>query len=250
MLSGYCFGAWPGAVVSYIASLTGAVSVFLLSRAYLRGYISSFFERSPSFKRVVRAIERRPNVLFLVRLAPYPYNVMNVLLAASPTLSLRTYTTCTGLALFKVIIHTTIGASIHSFSHQGSNGKTPATGEPGGDTSDGSQPEEDDEGESTTMSRALQIGGIVLCVGVFLYISWVARRAVDNEAEDEESDSQNAEEREAFLESGARPNSSEMTEANLGREPRSIARMSIAEDATADIVVVPTPTPSPRPQGA
>ncbi|KAH7100553.1 hypothetical protein BKA62DRAFT_705771, partial [Auriculariales sp. MPI-PUGE-AT-0066] len=119
-LSGYCFGALPGAVISYIASLSGAVAVFLLSRAYLKEHILSFFDRSPTFKRV--------GARHRAALAPYPFNVMNVLLAASPTLTLRTYTICTALALFKVIIHTTIGASIHSFSHHGSSGAVPTNG--------------------------------------------------------------------------------------------------------------------------
>jgi hypothetical protein len=34
--------------------------------------------------------------------------VMNCLLAASSTLTLKTYTVCTALSLFKVIIHTSL----------------------------------------------------------------------------------------------------------------------------------------------
>jgi len=173
VLSGYCFGALPGAVISYCAALSGALVVFLLSRAYLRAYIGTMFARSTSLKRVVRAIEKRPKILFLVRLAPYPYNIMNVLLAASPTLTLQTYTICTALSLFKVIIHTTIGASIHSFAtkHQ--------------------------EEKNNPWTRVWTGVGIALCVGLFIYLAWIARRAVDEELEGEAG--VNGEESEAFL---------------------------------------------------
>lgn len=165
-LSGYCFGAMTGAVISYFAALSGALVVFLLSRTFLRWHIARLISHSPSFKRILRAIEKRPSLLFLIRLAPYPYNVMNVLLASSPRLTLTTYTACTALSLLKVIIHTSIGASIHSFAdyHMREGAK-----------------DEDDSG----LGRAWTIIGITLCLMLFMYLSWVARRAVD-ELDDED----------------------------------------------------------------
>ncbi|KAJ3729027.1 hypothetical protein DFJ43DRAFT_1000991 [Lentinula guzmanii] len=167
ILSGYTFGPWTGAVISYFAALSGALVVFLLSRTLLRESISRWLSSTCTLKRVVRAIEKRPKLLFLIRLAPYPYNVMNCLLAASPTLTLRTYTLCTALSLFKVIIHSSLGASIHSFkdyhmvlSH------------------------EKEESHADTMARMWTIFGIALCVAIFVYLSYVARKAVDEELED------------------------------------------------------------------
>jgi uncharacterized membrane protein YdjX (TVP38/TMEM64 family) len=143
---------------------------------------------------VVRAVEKRPKLLFLVRLAPYPYNVMNCLLAASPTLTLKTYTLCTAASLFKVIIHTSLGASIHSFKEY--NTAAPA---------DGATEPEDATG-ADAVARMWTIGGVLLCVAIFVYLSVVARRAVDEELGDEVGD---AEETAGFLanadvESGAR----------------------------------------------
>lgn len=92
---------------------------------------------------------------------------------------MRTYVICTGLSLFKVIVHTSIGAGIRSF----------------GAKKEGDQVEEDD-----TWSRVWTIGGILLCIALFVYLSWVARRAVDDELEDEsEFPRSAAEERVAFL---------------------------------------------------
>ena len=141
----------------------------------------------------------------MVRLAPYPYNVMNALLAASPTLTFRTYTLCTALSLFKVIIHTTIGASIHSFADYHLH-KTPSSSDPPidrqdptGDDGDGASAGEDDGG--ALLSRISAIVGIVLCVGVIVYLSWVARKAVGEELEDDEALAHDSEETELFLDS-------------------------------------------------
>ena len=138
----------------------------------------------------------------MVRLAPYPYNVMNALLAASPTLTFKTYTLCTALSLFKVIIHTTIGASIHSFAGYHLH-KTPGSPDsptegqvPSGDGGDGA-PAGDDE--SSLLSRISAIVGIVLCIAIFIYLSWVARKAVGEELEDYEVPAHDPDETELFL---------------------------------------------------
>ncbi|KAG0705495.1 hypothetical protein DFH29DRAFT_906824 [Suillus ampliporus] len=179
-LSGYTFGPWIGAAISYCAALSGAVVVFWLSRTFLREPIARWLTSTRALCRAVRAVERRPQLLFLVRLAPYPYNVLNALLAATPALTMRTYVICTALSLFKVIVHTSIGAGIRSFSAKKE-----------GDT----QEEEDD-----TWSRVWTIGGILLCIALLVYISLVARRAVDDELDDElEFSGSASEERVAFL---------------------------------------------------
>lgn len=184
-------------MISYFAALSGAICVYALCRTFFRETIASWLSKTTSIKRVVRAIEKRPKLLFMVRLAPYPYNVMNALLAASPTLTLKTYTVCTGLSLFKVIIHTTIGASLHSFAGYHLH-KTPDSS---GSPTDGQDPTSggggDDEG--ALLSRVSAVVGIVLCIAIIVYLSWVARRAVDEELEEDEAAAHNPEETELFL---------------------------------------------------
>jgi hypothetical protein len=140
-------------------------------------------------KRVIRAIDKRPKLLFLIRLAPYPYNVMNALLAASPTLTLQTYTLCTALSLFKVIIHSSLGASILSFRDYHMV------------TEDDGQPSQ--QNRADTVARTWTIFGIALCVVIFIYLSYVARKAVDEELDGEcvlrRSEDGDEEETEAFL---------------------------------------------------
>jgi len=177
ILSGYTFGPWTGAIISYCAALSGALTVFILSRTFLRNSISRWLTCAITIKRVVRAIEKRPKLLFLIRLAPYPYNVMNCLLAASSTLTLKTYTVCTALSLFKVIIHTSLGASIHSFKDY----HVENPGRPGNAT----ELVPEDEDGANTVARMWTIIGVTLCVAIFVYLSYVARKAVDDELDDE-----------------------------------------------------------------
>ncbi|KAH9077432.1 hypothetical protein EDB83DRAFT_2349995 [Lactarius deliciosus] len=163
VLSGYTFGAWAGAVLSYCAALTGAFVVFMLSRYLFRELITRWLSNATSVKRVLHI----------------HYNVMNCLLGASPTLTLRTYLLCTALSLFKVIIHTTLGSSIHSFARYHVQPQDAITdGEPSPSPSDGDTAPEEDE---NPVGLYVKVAGIVLAVGVFIYISVVARKAINEE---------------------------------------------------------------------
>ncbi|KAG7097141.1 hypothetical protein E1B28_004519 [Marasmius oreades] len=183
ILSGYTFGPWIGATISYLAALTGALTVFIVSRTLLRRQISDWLDNACSMKRVVCAIEKRPKLLFLIRLAPYPYNVMNCLLAAAPSLTLRTFTVCTAMSLFKVIIHTSLGASIHSFKdYHVSNGSGVNSTTPARPGSNSGTFEQDATGAGD-VARIWTIGGVVLCVSILVYLSYVARKAINEELE-------------------------------------------------------------------
>ena len=178
ILSGYTFGAWTGGVVSYFSALAGAIFVFWVSRAIpsLRCAITSCMSRSRGLQRVVKAISKRPSLLFLVRLAPYPYNVLNALLAGCPGLTFQTYTYCTALSLLKVLIHTSVGAGIKNFAEY----HTPSN-------TDGSQLVEEAKDDSADWLHQMStILGIALCIIIAVYLTYVARKAVDEELEDDE----------------------------------------------------------------
>jgi uncharacterized membrane protein YdjX (TVP38/TMEM64 family) len=163
ILAGYTYGAVSAFVISYLASLFGAFFVFQFSRVYLRaGTATHAFPQS--LRRVVRAIEKKPSLLFLIRLAPYPYNVLSYLLGAGSNINIGQYMTCTAVSLFKIIVHTTIGSEIHNFANYHV------------------QPQDGDNAETTqgnAMGRYWTIFGIILCVVLFVYLWVVARRAVD-----------------------------------------------------------------------
>ena len=159
VLSGFAFGMWQGFVVSYVAALSGAAAVFLLSRTYLHTWMMRVLAHAGGLQRVVHAIELRPQLLFLVRLAPYPYNLLNMLLASSHILSFRTYLSCTALALPKLLVHTSIGASIENWTtNRASN-------------------------DAYTVRHMAGLCGMVLCVGIFIYLHHVTSRAVNDSLE-------------------------------------------------------------------
>lgn len=79
--------------------------------------------------------------------------------------------------MFKVIIHTSLGASIHSFADHHVKPR------PDGSSGEVEFVEPEDE---SALAHYSTIGGILLCVGILIYLSYVARKAVDEELEDDE----------------------------------------------------------------
>ncbi|KAN0064199.1 hypothetical protein ACQY0O_003366 [Thecaphora frezii] len=168
ILCGFTFGLWQGFIISYVSALLGAIVVFLLSRSLLKDWMVGLLNQSGGLKKVVRAIEKQPKLLFLVRLAPYPYNLMNTLLASSQTLTLKTYITCTGLALPKLLVHTGVGTSIKDFAaYNGVKGE--------GATDEDAAASHSAE----TVKHVFGLVGVGLCFGIFIYLLQVARKAVD-----------------------------------------------------------------------
>lgn len=174
VLSGFAFGMWQGFVVSYVAALLGALTVFSLSRSFLHGWMTRLLRASGGLSKVVRAIEKQPRLLFLVRLAPYPYNLLNTLLASSTVLTLRTYMLCTACALPKLMVHTALGASIKSFAQYHA---PPSSGNMGVLVAETHEPEKE---RAETVRQVASFVGIALCIGIFFYIYHVTSRAVDD----------------------------------------------------------------------
>jgi hypothetical protein len=103
---------------------------------------------------------------------------MNVLLASSSSLSLACYFWCTALALPKLVVHVSIGTTLHNFASAHPNGAHEA----------GSAEEEAREAEGRRTKSIAGIIGIALCLGVLFYLLYVARKAVDEFDEDEDDD--------------------------------------------------------------
>ena len=88
--------------------------------------------------------------------------------------TLPVYFWATAISLFKIALYTWVGGRIHSFSHHAAN------------VVDGTLPP--DEAEADHVARLWTFGGIALCLGIFVYLSIVARRAVDEELDGEEEE--------------------------------------------------------------
>lgn len=169
MLAGYTYGPITAFFISYAASLFGALIVFLIFRHFVPANVATSL-LPPSLKRVVRAIEQRPSIFLLIRVAPYPYNVLNAVLGSSSTMTLTRYIGTTACSLLKVIVHTSLGSEIRSFKdlHAGKNSDDP------------------DAKKEISWGEIWTGFGIFLCVVLFIYLSFVARRAVDEQLDDDE----------------------------------------------------------------
>ena len=128
---------------------------------------------SPTSMSLLQIIPAKPHLLLLIRIAPYPYNLLNVILASSPSLSLRTYTGCTAISLLKVILHTWFGSGIHDISELH---RAPPPGHPHGighGHSDHDLPDPRDD-----VKFYWTWGGLGLCVVLFVYLHHVAKKAL------------------------------------------------------------------------
>ncbi|WRT68992.1 uncharacterized protein IL334_005974 [Kwoniella shivajii] len=202
VLSGYTFGVWEGFLISYAASLFGAVLVFGVSRVWLRDVIGRCLSSSPTSSTLLSLLSSHPHLLLLIRIAPYPYNLLNVILASSPSLSLRTYTACTALSLCKLVLHTWIGAGIHNLSTAYGHNLSDSdkqNGETSDEDSEGHWPSphlpppphyhfhgnhgnEHGHGEWSNNREDIKAYstwfGIALCIGLFCYLTYIAKKAV------------------------------------------------------------------------
>lgn len=217
MLTGYTWGTWTGFYLSYSSSLFGAVFVYFISRHFFGQTLVSLLTHMPTFARTVRAVSRNPKLLFLVRLAPYPYNVMNVLLAACPGLRWRTYVGCTALSLLKVVVHTSIGSGIRSFKdyHAHDGPETELT---------------EDEQRSREIARWSTIIGVILCLLILAYLGYITRKAVDGELEDEDLYDAPAD---SLLPIYRRPNDAPLSPPYSARSARHTREPSTAEERVA-----------------
>ncbi|KAE8543487.1 hypothetical protein D1P53_000201 [Cryptococcus gattii VGV] len=205
ILSGYTFGVWQGFLVSYLASLSGAIVVFLASRKMLRDTIVKSLASSSVSMSLLHILPTHPHLLLLIRIAPYPYNLLNVILASSPTLTLQTYAGCTAVSLCKLVLHTWIGSGIHDLSQSYGHGQGKAQeGFKEGDEIDAQDPDSAtvqpaQEGDTQAAKTWTTWAGIVLCIALFFYLTHFAKQAIKKaQAEQAEMEEREREEREGL----------------------------------------------------
>ncbi|KAG0053086.1 hypothetical protein BGZ83_001678 [Gryganskiella cystojenkinii] len=115
-MSGYVYGFKFGLFIAYTSALLGSIVCFYLCRKWFKVQVRSLMAKKPSLKSVVKAVEKRGfKLMILIRLAPYPFNVMNALLSATH-IPLSTFTLATALSLSKLALHVYIGSTLSSLA--------------------------------------------------------------------------------------------------------------------------------------
>lgn len=119
----------------------------------------------------------RKKLFLLIRLSPYPFNLLNVLFATT-NISLAHYTLGTALSLLKISLHIYVGANLTSFAKHIMGNEDDMT---------------EGERRAVTVRYIAVVTGSVLATAVMIYVYIVAKRAVA------EISSEDSEEATAFL---------------------------------------------------
>ncbi|KAG0273828.1 Transmembrane protein 64 [Linnemannia exigua] len=136
-MSGYVYGFGLGLFIAYTSALLGSIACFYLCRRWFKVQVRSLMAKKQSMKSVVKAVEKRGfKLMILIRLAPYPFNLMNALLSATH-IPLSTFALATALSLTKLALHVYIGSTLSSLAPVAT---TPGGGEGETTNPDGSLP--------------------------------------------------------------------------------------------------------------
>ncbi|KAJ3211145.1 hypothetical protein HDU67_004758 [Dinochytrium kinnereticum] len=166
VMCGFIFGFPYGFVPAYMGAVAGGVLCFLGARRFLgthyRGYL---LDKYPKLKVVEDAIEQGGlKLIILIRLAPYPFGIMNVIFSTT-SISLPRYATATAIAAFKNLIHIYVGSTLQSLADIGGGSKRNPDGSPA---------------ITSPVEIAVMVGGLVAAIGGFIYLTHLLRRAIRN----------------------------------------------------------------------
>jgi uncharacterized membrane protein YdjX (TVP38/TMEM64 family) len=161
--AGVVFGVLKGAALVFVGAMLGATAAFLVGRYLARGWVASKIANNPRFQAVDDAIARDGRkIIFLLRLSPvFPFNLLNYALGLSQ-ISLKDYVVGTMGILPGTVMYVYLGSLVGNLATLGAT--------------DGSQ-----SPQAATVQWIIRIVGLMATVAVTLYVTRIARKAL-NEA--------------------------------------------------------------------
>ncbi|KAK3815216.1 MAG: snare associated Golgi protein-domain-containing protein, partial [Benniella sp.] len=164
-MSGYVYGFMNGFLMAFSSAWLGSIVCFYFCRRWFKVHVRKLMTKNKSLKAVVRTVEKKGfRLLLLIRLAPYPFNIMNALLSATH-IPLYTFALATGLSLLKLMLFVYIGSTLSSLA--------------GNDGNDDDTPKNPDEVHGHKLQKVAMILGIILGIGVGGYVWLIASREVE-----------------------------------------------------------------------
>ncbi|KAG0215530.1 Tlg2-vesicle protein [Mortierella sp. GBA30] len=155
-MSGYVYGFVFGFLIAFSSALAGSIVCFYFCRRWFKAHVRKLLAKNKNLKGVLRTVEKRGfKLLVLIRLAPYPFNIMNALLSATH-IPLPIFGLATAMSLVKLMLHVYIGSTLSSLA---------------GGTDEG-----DKHGKA--LKIVVMILSIILGMGVGGYVWIVAKREV------------------------------------------------------------------------
>jgi len=160
--SGFLYGPFGGTLIVSPASVLGATLAFLLARSFARDWVARRIRRYPRFQAIDQAVGKRGfKFVLLLRLQPVfiPFAMLNYALGLT-RVRLRDYVLGSWIGMLPATILYVYLGSVAQDAATSLRGRVPAAGPWG---------------------RALFWGGLVATAILVLWISRVARRALESE---------------------------------------------------------------------
>ncbi|MFZ0962932.1 MAG: TVP38/TMEM64 family protein [Terriglobia bacterium] len=163
--SGFLYGAFWGTVLASPASVAGATISFLLSRSFARGWAQGMVRKYPRFAAVDRAVGRHSfKAVLLLRLQPLnlPFSVLNYALGLT-SIKLRDYILASWLGMLPAtILFVYAGSAVRNLALLFRPGSSVLT----------------------SQQRLLFWGGLVATAGLVVFLTKLARLALEEEIEE------------------------------------------------------------------
>ena len=155
--AGAIFGVVKGSILVSIAATLGATSAFLVGRYLARGWVERKIERNHKFKAIDETVAREGwKIVGLTRLSPiFPFNLLNYAYGITKV-SLRDYFFASWIGMLPgTVMYVYIGSLAGDLATLGTGG-----------------------GPATTAQWMLRVVGLLATVAVTLYVTRIARRAL------------------------------------------------------------------------
>ncbi len=156
--AGVVFGVIQGSIYVFIGATIGATCAFLVGRYFARGWISKKIAGNQKFAAIDRAVGKEGlKIVLLTRLSPiFPFNLLNYGLGVTGV-SLKDYVIGSVGMIPGTVMYVYLGSLAGSIATIGS----------------AEQP------TNPTITWAIRIIGFIATVAVTLYVTKVARKALD-----------------------------------------------------------------------
>ncbi len=166
--AGVLFGIIKGSIFVFFGATIGATLAFLVGRYVARGWISKKIEGNQKFKAIDKAVGKEGlKIVLLTRLSPiFPFNLLNYGLGVTGV-SLKDYVLGSVGMIPGTIMYVYIGSLAGSIATIG--------GEPQSDVNPVAQ-------------WSIRIIGFIATVAVTLYVTKIARKALDESIETTEAE--------------------------------------------------------------
>jgi len=158
LAAGALFGVVTGTIYVSIGATIGALLAFLIGRRFARNWVTKRMENNPKLKAVDRAIGKEGGkIVFLLRLSPvFPFTLLNYFLGVTKVKT-SAYTFASWIGMIPgTLMYVYIGSLVGDLAKIAAGGR-----------------------ERSNAEWAFYIGGLVVTAIVTIFVTKIARKALD-----------------------------------------------------------------------